>query len=254
MSVDTQSAFNNAVSDYILLPKDKCYKTELNDDDVNRIVEFATKALKSVDCNAQLAVFCIFKHFDFNSINEWNKNQNSFTTKCETVVNSVLKILGNNSSQSFLQMPDDVSFGLLHLFSFNPPIMGGFLSEKATLLCALSMRKGVKKKVIKELNFDKNLEESKTKLNELNSTKNYKQKVLNSVVQAKTNIARMLLINKLKTLNKKLIIIQHVILKEVQNQNATENQNAASRKRDDQENIANVNVWSYGLLIHMTSV
>lgn len=33
---------------------------------------------------------------------------------------------------------------ILHLFSFNPPIMGGFLSEKATLLCALSMRKGVK--------------------------------------------------------------------------------------------------------------
>jgi len=39
---------------------------------------------------------------------------------------------------------------MLHLFSFNPPIMGGFLSEKTTLLCALSMHKGVKEKNNKE--------------------------------------------------------------------------------------------------------
>jgi len=35
---------------------------------------------------------------------------------------------------------------VLHLFSFNPPIMGGFLSEKETLLCA--EHKGVKLKYI----------------------------------------------------------------------------------------------------------
>lgn len=36
--------------------------------------------------------------------------------------------------------------GVLHLFSFNMPIMGVYLSEKSSHLCASLMRKGVNEK------------------------------------------------------------------------------------------------------------
>jgi hypothetical protein len=138
MSVNPREAFNNAVNDYRLLSNGgDCIKDvkEVENSHVTTVVSYAAEELKDVNCNAQFAVFCIFKHFDFESIH--NLPFPIETDVCATAVYRVVKMLEVKRNQQFLQMSDNNTF------------------------------EGLKEGVLANLNFEKELTNSRKKLEEL---------------------------------------------------------------------------------------
>jgi len=113
---DFNNAFQNAAHCYNILKnaKAQCFQnqTDLKSEDVQRAVTFAAAALNrdSALCDAQYAVFSVFKTFEFET---FRKLPGDFTTntECAKIIHTVLQTFLRNIE--LLKISDQASFNQL---------------------------------------------------------------------------------------------------------------------------------------------